>query len=217
MISASPARPRRVAVGQRQFGAVTAVAALGAAVLTGCVHPDRPPGRQPPDADSGAGASAGAAPNHTTSTPPTTVASSGAARSEATDRRAVEEAYRRFWMLEATFDTGSPQPRWALVLAQVAVDPVLTRLVEAAAVQRRNGLRVYGYPLPRPTIPTIGGRTRITLTDCQDDSHTGQADAATGVPRSVGVARTPVVAVLVRAAADGQWRVSDVRYTGGRC
>jgi hypothetical protein len=128
----------------------------------------------------------------------------------------VETAYRRFWLIEAVFDSRYPQSRWASVLAQVAVDPILTRLVDGAVVQHRNGVRVYGQVLPRPTIPAVNGARSVTITDCQDDSHTGQADAVTGEPRSVGIARTPVTAKLVRSA-DGAWRVSDVRYTGGRC
>lgn len=148
--------------------------------------------------------------------PSAPIASPGVPPSEAADRRAVEAVYRRFWVVEASFDADYPQPRWALVLAEVAADPVLTRLVETAAVQHRNGIRVYGQVMPHPQIPVIGGRSLITVLDCQDDSHTGQADARTGVPRSVGVARTAVVATM-RRGADGRWRVSDARYTGGEC
>jgi len=52
--------------------------------------------------------------------------------------------------------------------------------------------------------------------DCQDASHSGQADAATGRARTVGVAHNPVEADLVRGA-DGHWRVSRISYPGGSC
>ncbi len=147
-------------------------------------------------------------------TPP--AASEHAADTEETDHRAVDAAYRQFWVLEASFDSRYPAARWRAVLSAVATDPVLTRLLHAAAVQKRQRIAIYGQAVARPTIPVIAGRSTVRVADCQDASHTGQADARTGRPRSVGLARTPVVAVMVRGA-DGRWRVSDVRYVGGRC
>ncbi len=146
----------------------------------------------------------------------TSPAGGHAAEAEEADRRAVEAAYRQFWVLEASFDSRYPAARWRAVLSAVAADPVLTRLLDGAAAQQRQGIRIYGQAVPRPAIPAIGGRAAVRVADCQDDSRTGQADARTGRPRSVGVARTPVVAVVVRGQ-DGRWRVSDVHYVGGRC
>ena len=150
----------------------------------------------------------------TSSTPP--AGSRHTADTEEADRRAVDAVYRRFWVLEASFDSRYPAARWRAVLSAVAADPVLTRLLDGAAAQQRQGIRIYGQAVPRPAIPAIGGRAAVRVADCQDDSRTGQADARTGRPRSVGVARTPVVAVVVRGQ-DGRWRVSDVHYVGGRC
>jgi len=62
----------------------------------------------------------------------------------------------------------------------------------------------------------LTGSGRATVTDCQDASHAGQADARTGKPRSVGVARTWVDATLV-LGGDGVWRVSEINYPGSRC
>jgi hypothetical protein len=135
---------------------------------------------------------------------------------EAMERRAVEVAYRRFWQVEASFDRDYPPGRWRAVLAAVAVDPVLTRLVAGATVQQRRGITLYGQIVPRPQVGPVLGRGSVRVTDCQDGSRTGQAEAATGRRLSVGVARMPVVATVVRGS-DGGWRVAEVRYVGGRC
>jgi len=128
----------------------------------------------------------------------------------------VERAYREFWRLQAVFDSRYPESQWRQVLGRVAVDPELTRSVSGARLQHRQEIRVYGQVYPRPTVLPVTGRTVATVRDCADASHAGQADASTGRPRSVGVARMPVLATVVRAA-DGRWRVSDLRFPGGTC
>jgi hypothetical protein len=126
----------------------------------------------------------------------------------------VEAAYRRFWAVSWDVDK-QPASRWRAVLASVSVDPELTRLYAGTKAQQQAAIRLYGYVSPRPTVRRVAG-DRATVFDCQDASHAGQADARTGRPKTVGVARTPVGATLLRGS-DGVWRVSDVRYTGGGC
>jgi hypothetical protein len=128
----------------------------------------------------------------------------------------VVAAYRGYWRLAAVFDSRYPQVRWRTVLSAVAVDPLLSRAVSAARVQHTNGIAVYGQVVPRPTVLAVNGRPRATVRDCADGSHAGQADAATGRHRTVGAARLPVVATVVRGR-DGRWRVSDLSFPGGRC
>jgi hypothetical protein len=153
---------------------------------------------------------------------PATVSSSAPApvtptgRSETADRAAVEAAYRRFWQLSRTFDQRYPPRRWRQVLAAVAVDPELGLILANAELQRRNGILLYGQVIPRPAVAPVHGGDRATVLDCEDASHAGQADARTGQRKTVGVARNPVVAVLLRGR-DGAWRVSSVRFPGGRC
>jgi hypothetical protein len=128
----------------------------------------------------------------------------------------VEGVYRRYWQVEAIFDSRYPQQKWRSVLSAVATEPLLTREVSSARIQHEHGIAVYGQVAPRPTVLPVNGRAQATVRDCADGSHAGQADAVTGKHRTVGVARLPVVATVVRGA-DGRWRVSDVTFPGGRC
>jgi hypothetical protein len=134
----------------------------------------------------------------------------------AAEQAAVERAYREFWRLQAVFDSRYPESQWRQVLGRVAVDPELTRSVSGARLQHRQGIRVYGQVYPRPTVLPVNGRALATVRDCADASHAGQAEASTGRPRSVGIARMPLLATLVRGG-DGRWRVSDLRFPGGAC
>src|SRR5205823_5802612 len=121
----------------------------------------------------------------------------------------------RFWPVAWNIDK-SPQARQRSLLAAVAADPVLTRLLSTARIQTRQGITRYGAVIPRIVSVRFAGPDRASLVDCQDASHAGQADRRTGRAKTVGVARSPVDAELVRAG-DGTWRVADVRYTGGSC
>jgi hypothetical protein len=135
---------------------------------------------------------------------------------EAADRRAVEAAYRRFWLVTWTVDRDHPAADWRTVVATVAVDPELGLVVSGTRQLRLSGLTLYGRPIPHPTVMPVNGGDMARVRDCQDASHSGQADAATGRARTVGVARNLVEAVLVRGA-DGRWRVSRISYPGGSC
>jgi hypothetical protein len=129
-------------------------------------------------------------------------------------RAAVEAAYRRFWAVSWRLDS-HPEAQWRQVLSTVAVDPELTRVLEGTRAQKRNGITRYGEVVPRPTVVAITGAT-ARVKDCQGGDKSGQADARTGRRTTVGVARNPLDGFLTRGA-DGRWRVTDIRYPGGRC
>lgn len=147
---------------------------------------------------------------------PSSPAASVSSGSAAPDPAAVESAYRAFWPVVATFGE-RPESQWRTVLGQVAADPQLSFAIAATRQQRRNGITVYGAASPRkPEVAAGGGSGRVTIRDCADFSRTGQADDHTKKPRTVGVARTPLSAVLQKGP-DGRWRVSQVTFLGGRC
>ncbi len=128
---------------------------------------------------------------------------------------AVETAYREFLRLATTFSR-LPESEWRTVLGRVAVDPQLSFAIAVTREQRRNGVTVYGQARARaPKVDVSRGR-RAAVRDCADFSRTGQADALTGRPRTVGVVRTPLAVTLLRGG-DGRWRVSRVAFPGGRC
>ena len=101
-------------------------------------------------------------------------------------------------------------------MAAIAVDPQLSTTLDAMRRNKTMGLTTYGDVTVRISSVEIAGGT-ATVVDCQDASHAGQADAATGARKTVGVPRMPVHATLVRDPADGQWKVSQLDFPGGAC
>jgi hypothetical protein len=126
----------------------------------------------------------------------------------------VLAAYDRFWLVASTVDS-EPEWRWPALLAAVAADPLLPRLLAGMRGQAAAGIRQFGTVVTRPTVVRLVG-ARASVVDCQDASRSGVADARTGLPSSVGSPRTPVSAVLARDRR-GVWRVSEARYLEGPC
>lgn len=162
----------------------------------------------PPTIPSGPSTSSASA-----SAPPATPAVPGTVARLA-ELRAVEAAYRRFWVVAGDVDK-HPAGEWRAILSEVAVDPLLTQLLDGYAAQTSRGLVEYGAVAPRPRVADLRS-DRASIVDCQDASRAGQLDVESGQPRAVGSARTLVTAAL-RRAADGTWRVSEARYQDGTC
>ncbi len=101
---------------------------------------------------------------------------------------AVEAAYRRFWAVADDIDSRPPD-LWRSILATVAADPLLSRLVDGLLAQRAAGRRQYGQVVPHPTVVGLTNRAASVL-DCQDASRSGEADADCGLPATVGSLRT---------------------------
>ncbi len=144
------------------------------------------------------------------SAPPQSASSSGQ-----DERAAVESAYSAFWSRTLRTDD-EPEETWRAAMAAVAVDPQLTTTLNAMRRQKQAGINVYGDVTARIQSVRIDGASAM-VSDCQDASRTGQADAATGDPKTVGVSRNPVSADLRRDSTDGRWRVAKVAFPGGTC
>ncbi len=144
------------------------------------------------------------------SAPPQTASSSGQ-----DERAAVETAYSAFWSRTLQTDD-EPEDTWRAAMTAVAVDPQLTTTLNAMRTQRQSGIKVYGDVTARIQSVQIDGAS-AKVADCQDASRTGQADATTGDPKTVGVPRNPVAADLKRDNTDGRWRVAKVAFPGGTC
>ena len=191
-------RKHQTIAGRIQPASRAMVSILAIGLLSSCTH------SQPPGAVSG-------------STRPESARSSPAGTStSAVDRAAVDSAYRAFWPVLTSFDRKYREAEWKTVVARVAVDPQLSQAIAVARQQRRTGVRLYGQPRPRVPTVSLASGNRATVADCADFSHYGQADAKTGKPRTVGVARTAVRVTLAKGT-DGLWRVADVAYPGGTC
>ncbi len=85
------------------------------------------------------------------------------------------------------------------------------------AKQDANGQRIWGYDTPRVSEANVQvGDSSAVVHDCQDASHGGVADRASGRHLTVGKVRTPVVATLHRGTDRG-WRVVYVSYPKSSC
>ena len=130
-------------------------------------------------------------------------------------RQAVEAAYTQFWPRTMHADD-KPEDTWHDAVAAVATDPQLTTTLNAIRYQSQAGIKIYGDVTAHIVSVDITGDT-AKVVDCQDASHTGQADAKTGDRKTVGVPRNPVNASLKRDTSDGQWKVAQVSFPGGTC
>ena len=143
-------------------------------------------------------------------------ASTSAAPTPSADVRAlILDQYRAFWAHLTPASRAAAAKRQAM-LAPYAADPELRSLLSGMAHGDRAGTVFYGQDKPRPAIAQLSEPQGIAVVrDCQDSSHSGNADRQTGKPLTVGVARHLVVATMHRI--DGTWRVAFVTYKQGKC
>ncbi|GAB2677335.1 hypothetical protein GCM10027271_42710 [Saccharopolyspora gloriosae] len=164
---------------------------LGALLLAGCGSAPRPVASEP-----------------TIAPPPQAEAGIGGG-----DREVVR-AYERFWVVSRGLPH-RPAERWRPELEQVAAGPMAEMILTNLARQREQGITLYGELHPRITDVHVDG-PRAVVTDCQDASRSGQAEAVSGEPRTVGVARNAVSGTVERGP-DGTWRVTRIDYPQGGC
>ncbi|MFD2422697.1 hypothetical protein [Amycolatopsis pigmentata] len=124
-------------------------------------------------------------------------------------------AYTQYWPRSAQAPH-QPEDTWQTALAAVAVEPQLSTTLEAMHRNKSVGLTTYGDVTVRIVSVEITGDS-ATVVDCQDASRAGQADAATGDRKTVGVPRMPVHATLARDTSDGRWKVSQLDFSGSAC
>lgn len=127
---------------------------------------------------------------------------------------AAAETYERFWQVSRDLPQRPPE-QWRPELQEVAAGPMVEVILGNLAKQRTQGITLYGEVHPRITEVRVEG-ARAVVTDCQDATRSGQADAATGRPRTVGVAHNLVSGTLERGP-DGSWRVMRIDYPHGGC
>ena len=97
-------------------------------------------------------------------------------------------------------------------LKAVAVDPILSEIVDAAARFDSQGLDYYGSVAQHPYwLNPVNGRPFAVMRDCQDQSQYGSVYVATNAKRSVGVDRNSMQAGFVMGD-DGVWRVQNFQH-----
>jgi len=208
----------------RVAGCLTAVAVL----VAGCTSSSA----DGPTGSSGSASSAAVSPSvaEVSTSPSSSVASNDVATSsipatiptsvsgspdpaaqEAIDRAAIEAQWVAFWdIYNGIVRTPTEQRRRAL--EPVAVDPILSEIVDAATRFDSQGLDYYGSVVQHPYWPTpVNGQPFAVMRDCQDQSQYGSVYVANNVKRSVGVDRNSLQAGFVRAD-DGIWRVQNFQH-----
>lgn len=153
-----------------------------------------------------------AAPSSVNMSLPSPMPSSSSAATN--DRDAAATAYTEFWS-RLNQVPSEQESAWLPALSAVATDPQLTTTVQAIRFQAIAGNTIYGTVVTHITTVDLSG-DQATVHDCQDASHTGQADAKTGKPKTVGVPKNPIIGTVVRGTDDA-WKVSRITYPGGTC
>src|SRR3954469_4601825 len=142
-------------------------------------------------------------PTQTSSSPPSDV------------RAQVLAQYRAFWQHLTPASRASAGTRQK-TLAPYASDPELKSLLAGMARGDRAETVFYGEDQPRPTIAQLSiPQGLAVIRDCQDSSHSGNADRRTGRHLTVGVARHLVIATM--HVSGGTWRVAFVSYKQSKC
>jgi len=164
-----------------------------------------------PSASSAAITSADPASTNPSSALTQTSESLDPAAQEAADRAAIEAQWAAFW---GTYNAivRTPEDQRSTALGKVAVDPILSEILEAAARFDSQGLDYYGSVVQHPywTSP-VDGQPFAVMRDCQDQGGYGSVYTSTGVKRSVGVNRNSIQAGFVKGT-DGVWRVQNFQH-----
>jgi hypothetical protein len=146
----------------------------------------------------------------TSSAPP---ASLDPAAQEAADRAAIEAQWVKFWQVY-TDSVRTPIEQRSSALDTVSVDPIRTRLLEAAKRFDDEGLDYWGSVITHPYwVEPVNGQQFAVMRDCQDQSHYGSLVVQTGAIRSVGVENNSLQAGFV-LGPDGIWRVQTLNHLG---
>ncbi|WP_433432252.1 hypothetical protein [Nonomuraea sp. CA-141351] len=148
--------------------------------------------------------------------PATTNTASPAAQGKAAvpEEQAVATAYRNLYVSGQQAERTSPERRRPL-LANVATQPLLDRMVRGIAALQATGRVTWGNPVLHTFDVKVNG-DKASLHDCQDATETGQADAKTGERLTHGTTDTHLV-VTFRKGEDGAWRASTLEQVDGPC
>ena len=133
------------------------------------------------------------------------------AAQEVADRAAIEAQWVAFWDVYNGI-VRTPSEQRHRTLESVAVDPILSEIVDAAARFDSQGLDYYGSVVQHPYwVTPVNGQAFAVMRDCQDQSQYGSVYVATNAKRSVGVDHNSMQAGFVKGD-DGAWRVQNFQH-----
>lgn len=131
------------------------------------------------------------------------------------EQQAILGQYRKFWASLTAVSRMAPAQRRE-ALTPFTTDPELKSLLAGMVATDARGQDFYGADVPRARAASLSpDGTRAVVNDCQDSSHSGNADSHTGQKLTVGVARNHVVVTLIQKA--GIWKVYFVSHTKTPC
>jgi len=164
-----------------------------------------------PSASSAAITSADPASTNPSSALTQTSESLDPAAQEAADRAAIEAQWNRFWGVYENI-IRTPAATRDAALDTVSVDPIKSRILDAANKSAAQGIDYYGSVVEHPYwIQSVSGKDFAVMRDCQDQSQYGSIEVASGNKRTVGVAKDSLQVGFVRDA-EGVWRVQNIQF-----
>ncbi len=133
---------------------------------------------------------------------------------EISDRRAIEAAWRQFWVVSNEI-VRTPKAKRAALLATVAVEPDAAALLANAVAFDAHHFDNYGLPVHSFYWgPSVHGESSAVVGDCMDFSAVGRSNAITGEHLTVGLPKQNFHVTLVREGA-GPWKVSTHQFLSG--
>ncbi len=149
-------------------------------------------------------------------TPAPTVNTTGLSAQEVKDRQAVEVAWLDYWTV--TFGLMKvPGAERRQDLSRVAVDPILSDVLETATQFQTDGVDNYGYVRHKfYWIQSVDGKDASTVGDCMDTSHGGSMNVKTQEKLTVGH-KNDNAKISFQRGPDHHWRVSDIQFIHVKC
>jgi len=163
-----------------------------------------------PSSSSAVSSTAMGSPTASVIDPPTpSSAPSDPVTQEAADRAAIEAQWLAF---SKVYDRiiRTPEAERAALIETVTVEPLTTKMLDAAKRLQSQGLDYYGSVIQHPYwVDPVGGQPYAVMRDCQDQSQSGSVWVSTGEKNTVGVERNSLQVGFIRGS-DGIWRVQTI-------
>jgi hypothetical protein len=151
----------------------------------------------------------------TVESPPSTSASPSPMATASSEQAAILGQYRTFWA-SLTAVSRMPATHRRAALENYTVDPELKSLLAGMLKTDRAGQVFYGADVPRATAASVApDGLRAVVNDCQNSTHSGNADKRTGQALTVGVARNHVVVTMAKVS--DVWKVYFVSHPTTPC
>jgi hypothetical protein len=147
-------------------------------------------------------------------TAPTTASGAPSVSPTGTVEEQILAQYRRFWTETLPAAQAAPVERRKAILAEAAMEPALSFLLDGILELDRSGERAYGHLIPAgETVKRLRGTALVT--GCLDSSHAGTIDAESGRVLAKGPGREQVL-VTLKVGSDSAWRVYQTGFPDGR-